>query len=93
MPRVCIIVVSDVISVLKSLQYCLCQCDDKWDVFMDGQRIQMTMPLKNVSDEKMRNGNNCDNSASEYNSLINEQVRVSEVTMALHTGYLCSSDQ
>ena len=50
--------VSDVISVLKSLQYCLCQCDDKWDVFMDGQRIQMTMPLKNVSDEKMRDGNN-----------------------------------
>ena len=89
MPRVS--VVSDVISVLKSLQYCL--CDDKWDVFMDGQRIQMTMPLKNVSDEKMSDGNNSDNDASEYNSLINEQVRVSEVTMALHTGYLCSSDQ
>ena len=58
MARVCIIVVSDVISVLKSLQCCLCQCDDKWDVFMDGQRIQMTMPLKNVSDEKMRDGYN-----------------------------------
>ena len=92
MPRVS--VVSDVISVLKSLQYCLCQCDDKWDVFMDGQRIQMTMPLKNVSDEKMRDGNNSDNSKREYNSLINEQVRVSEeVSMALHTGYPCSSDQ
>ena len=61
---------------------------------MDGQRIQMTMSLKNVSDEKMRDGNNCDNSASEYNSLINEQVRVAEeVSMALHTGYPCSSDQ